>query len=94
MSLVGSQLLIAYAASSHCQGECFKLVVVARDGTPLLAVLALISLVSLVVVGLLIFLVSRTGDGLVVVAIPGFPPESILFGLVIGFVVILAKRKH
>ena len=67
------------------------MVVVVRDRVSSWAVLAVTVLV-LIVVGILVFLI--TGGRVLVVALPGFPPESILVGLAAGVVLIVLKRKR
>lgn len=70
------------------------MVIVVKDKTPLWAALAITTLV-LVVVGLLLFLLIGRGQGTVfVVAIPGFPVESIVLGLVVGLLLVASRRRR
>jgi hypothetical protein len=68
-------------------------VVVGNRPTSLWLVLAL-TVIMLVIVGLVLFLfLGRGQSGIVVVAIPGFPAESIIMGIAIGLSLIFLKRK-
>jgi heme/copper-type cytochrome/quinol oxidase subunit 4 len=67
-------------------------VVGGRSPTPVWAFLIVIAVI-LVVVGFLLFLFfGRGSSGLVIVAIPGFPVESIFIGLATGLLLLVAKR--
>ncbi len=68
------------------------MVVVIGKGTPLWAVLAVIIVVILVVVAVLMFIVTGGRGTLLVVAIPGFPVESIILGLALGALLVILKR--
>jgi hypothetical protein len=70
------------------------LVVVARDDSPLWLILLVISVITIVIAAILIFALGGLGGGLVVVAIPGFPPESLVLGLAVGILLIFLKRRH
>jgi hypothetical protein len=74
------------------------LVVVVRDRGPVGIILLVISLLSLISLVVIIFLIMQGRGNVMVVAIPGFPPESVLAGLVVGtFIVVgrrLARRKN
>jgi hypothetical protein len=68
-------------------------VVVGDRPTSLWLVLAL-TVVVLIIVGLVLFLfLGRGQSGIVVVAIPGFPVESIIMGVAMGLSFIFLKRK-
>lgn len=69
------------------------MVVVVGERTPLWAVLAIIIIVILVVVAVLAFVLSGGRGTMLVVAIPGFPTESIVLGLAIGILLVALKRK-
>ena len=70
------------------------MVIVVKDKTTLWAALAITTLV-LVVVGLLLFLLIGRGQGTVFfVAIPGFPVESIVLGLVVGLLLVASRRRR
>jgi hypothetical protein len=67
------------------------MVVVVRDRSPLWAVIAA---VLLILVAVSILLIITGGRGTVfVIAIPGFPPESIAIGLLLGVVLVILKRR-
>jgi membrane protein implicated in regulation of membrane protease activity len=68
------------------------LVVVVRDRSPLWAVIAAILLV-LVAVAILIFIITGGRGTVFVIAVPGFPPESIAIGLLLGVLLVVLKRK-
>jgi len=68
------------------------LVVVVRDGFPTWAVVFAI-LVLLVAVAVLVFVITGGRGTVLVVAIPGFPVESILIGLVVGLLWVTLKRR-
>jgi hypothetical protein len=40
----------------------------------------------------LIFLIMHGRGNIMVIAIPGFPPESVLVGLVLGTFIVVARR--
>ena len=65
-----------------------------RDDNPLWVVLTRISIVTIVVAIILILILGRMGAGFVVIAIPGFPPESILLGTALGILLIVLKRRR
>lgn len=67
------------------------MVVVVKDRDPLWAWLAVVSLV-LVAIGILLFFVSGERGTVFVIALPGFPVESIIIGLVIGICLVVLKR--
>jgi hypothetical protein len=54
------------------------------------AILFTLILVVMIVVGVVVFLLSR--GTVVLVAIPGFPPEAIFVGLVLGLLLLAFKR--
>jgi membrane protein implicated in regulation of membrane protease activity len=68
------------------------LVVVVRDRSPLWAVIAAILLV-LVAVAILLFIITGGRGTVFVIAVPGFPPESIAIGLLLGVLLMVLKRK-
>jgi len=69
-------------------------VVVVRDRGPLGAILLLITILSIVSI-VLLFLILLNGRGSVfVVAIPGFPLESILVGLILGVLLVVARARR
>jgi hypothetical protein len=68
------------------------LVVVVRDRGPLGIILILITILSLVSILVLIFLVWSGRGNVVVVAIPGFPVESIIAGVALGMLLIAMRR--
>jgi membrane protein implicated in regulation of membrane protease activity len=68
------------------------LVVVVRDRSPLWAVIAAILLV-LVAVAILLFIITGGRGTVFVIAVPGFPPESIAIGLLLGVLLVVLKRK-
>ncbi len=69
------------------------MVVVVGERTPLWAVLAVIIVLILVVVAVLMFIVTGGRGTLLVVAIPGFPVESIILGLALGVLLVTLKRR-
>lgn len=69
------------------------MVVVVDDRPSLLVVLAVVALVLLTVGVLLFFLIGRASGSVLVVAIPGFPIESIILGIVVGAFLLALKRK-
>lgn len=69
------------------------IVVVGDRPTSLWVVLA-ITAVLLVIVGVILFLfLGRGQSGIVVVAIPGFPIESVIVGIAVGLSFIILRRK-
>ncbi|HXX72861.1 MAG TPA: hypothetical protein VEI80_04130 [Candidatus Acidoferrales bacterium] len=68
--------------------------VIVRDDNPLWVILTVISIVTIVVAIILILILGRMGAGFVVIAIPGFPPESILLGTALGILLIVLKRRR
>ncbi len=69
------------------------MVVVVGERTPLWAVLAVIIIMILVVVAVLIFILNGGRGSVLVIAIPGFPTESIILGLTLGVLLVALKRK-
>jgi len=69
------------------------MVVVVRDRSSLLAVCVALILV-LVVVAILVFLISGGRGTVFVVALPGFPVESIIIGLVAGLLLVGLRRRR
>ncbi len=69
-------------------------VVGGRPSTPIWVVLVITAIV-LIVVGVVLFLLLGGGQtgGLVVVAIPGFPVESIITGVAFGLLLLVLRRK-
>jgi hypothetical protein len=67
------------------------MVVVVRGGPSVLAAVLLLIIV-LIVVGLLVFLLTR--GSVLVVAIPGFPVESVIMGLLVGAMLVAMKRRR
>lgn len=70
------------------------MVVVVGERTPIWAIFAVILIVVLVVVAILVFMLSGGRGTLLVLAIPGFPVESIILGLGLGLLLVLLKRKN
>ena len=68
------------------------MVVVVRDRGPVGIILMVISLLSLISLVVIIFLIMQGRGNVMVVAIPGFPPESLLVGLVIGTFIVVGRR--
>ena len=68
------------------------MIVVVRDKSPAWAVIAAI-LLSLAAVSILLLIITAGRGTVFVVAIPGFPPESILIGLLVGVLLIALKRR-
>lgn len=68
------------------------MVVVVRDKSPLWAVIAVI-LLLLTAVSILLLIMTGGRGTVFVVAIPGFPPESILIGLLVGVLLLALKRR-
>jgi len=69
------------------------LVVVVGERTPIWPIFAVLIIVVLVVVAILLFILTGGRGTLLVVAIPGFPVESIILGLGLGVLLVLLKRK-
>lgn len=67
------------------------MVVVVRDRFPTWAVIFAMVLV-LVAVAVLVFAITGGKGTVLVVAIPGFPTESVVIGLVVGFLLLVVKR--
>ncbi len=63
------------------------------ERTPLWAVLAVIIITILLVVAVLVYILSVGRGSVLVVAIPGFPTESIILGLTLGVLLVALKRK-
>jgi len=68
------------------------LVVVVRDRFPTWALILVILLV-LVAVAILTLVITGGRGTVFVVAIPAFPPESIVIGLLVGVLLLALKRK-
>ena len=68
------------------------MVVVVRDRFPIWAVIFAILLV-MVAIAIIIFVITGGRGTVLVVAIPGFPVESILIGLVVGLLWVVLRRK-
>ena len=68
------------------------MVVVVRDRGPLGIVLVIISVLSFISLVVLIFLIMHGRGNIMVVAIPGFPPESVLVGLFLGTFIVVRRR--
>jgi ABC-type thiamin/hydroxymethylpyrimidine transport system permease subunit len=68
------------------------LVVVVRDRGPIGAILLVVTILSLLSILLLIFLVWNGRGNVVLVAIPGFPLESVVAGLLLGVFLVALKR--
>ena len=66
--------------------------VVVRDRFPTWAVILAILLV-LIVVAVLVFAITGGRGTVLVVAIPGFPLESVAIGLVVGLLWLVLKRR-
>jgi hypothetical protein len=67
-------------------------VVVVRDRGPVGVILLVITLLSLISLVVLIFLIMQGRGNIMVIAIPGFPPESVLAGLVLGTFIAVRRR--
>jgi hypothetical protein len=67
-------------------------VVVVRDRFPIWAVILAILLV-LIAVAILGFVITGGRGTVLVVAIPGFPLESLMIGLVVGLLWIVLRRR-
>jgi len=68
------------------------MVVVVRDRGPVGIILLVISLLSLISLVVIIFLIMQGRGNVMVIAIPGFPPESVLVGLVAGTFIVVGRR--
>ncbi|MGA3108699.1 MAG: Loki-CTERM sorting domain-containing protein [Candidatus Bathyarchaeia archaeon] len=68
------------------------MVVVVRDRGPVGIILLVISLLSLISLIVVIFLIMQGRGNVMVVAIPGFPLESVLAGLVVGLFIVARRR--
>ncbi len=68
------------------------MVVVVEERTPVWAILAVIIIVISVVVGILFFVLTGGRGTLLVVAIPGFPFESMALGIAAGVLLLFLKR--
>ncbi|MGD0422608.1 MAG: hypothetical protein ABSA92_04030 [Candidatus Bathyarchaeia archaeon] len=68
------------------------MVVVVRDRFPIWAVILAILLV-LIAVAILGFVITGGRGTVLVVAIPGFPLESLMIGLVVGLLWIVLRRR-
>ena len=68
------------------------MVVVVKGKFPTLAVI-LVMLLVLVAVAILVFVMTGGKATVLVVAIPGFPIESIIIGLVVGLLWVVLKRR-
>lgn len=69
------------------------MVVVVEERTPAWAILAIVIIVILVVVAVLAFILTGGRGTVLLVAIPGFPTESIIVGLALGLLVVVFKRR-
>ncbi|MGA3405205.1 MAG: hypothetical protein ABSD49_05700 [Candidatus Bathyarchaeia archaeon] len=69
------------------------MVVVVGGRTPIWPIFAVLIIVVLVVVAILLFILTGGRGTLLVVAIPGFPVESIILGVGLGVLLVLLKRK-
>ncbi|MGP8070369.1 MAG: hypothetical protein ACLP5V_10815 [Candidatus Bathyarchaeia archaeon] len=68
------------------------MVVVVRDKGPIGVILLVITLLSLISLVVLIFLIMQGRGNIMVIAIPGFPPESLLAGLALGTFIVVRRR--
>lgn len=66
---------------------------VVKDRAPIWAIISVIILVLVIVSVVLSLLISRGREGIVVIALPGFPFESMIIGLAIGLLVLSLKRR-
>jgi hypothetical protein len=75
-----------------------NLVVVVRDKGPVGVILIAITLLSLISLVVLIFLMMQGRGNIMVIAIPGFPPESVIAGVALGTFIVVrrgsARRKN
>ena len=69
------------------------MVVVVRDTGPAAAILLLVTILSIVSIIVLLFFILQGRGNVMVVAIPGFPLESILAGFLLGLIILVAKRR-
>jgi hypothetical protein len=69
------------------------MVVIVKDRSSVLAVCVALILV-LVVVAILVFLISGGRGTVFVVALPGFPVESIIIGLAAGLLLVALRRRR
>lgn len=69
-----------------------NLVVVVRDRGPVGVILLVVSLLSLISLVVIILLIMQGRGNLMVIAIPGFRPESVLAGLVVGTFIVVGRR--
>jgi hypothetical protein len=68
------------------------MVVVVRDTGAIGAILLVITILSLLSIVVLIFFLLQGRGNVMVIAIPGFPPESIMAGLALGLSLIITMR--
>jgi hypothetical protein len=68
------------------------MVVVVRDRGHVGVILLVITLLSLISLVVLIFLIMQGRGNIMVIAIPGFPEESVLAGLVLGTFIVVRRR--
>jgi hypothetical protein len=68
------------------------MVVVVRDRGPIGAILLVISILSLLSIVVLLFFILQGRGNVMVIAIPGFPPESLILGLMLGVLLIVMMR--
>jgi hypothetical protein len=68
------------------------LVIVVRDRGPIAVIALLLTIVSLLVIVALFLLILNGRGNIMVIAIPGFPLESIATGLTLGTCVIVILR--
>lgn len=74
--------------------EMNTMVVVVEERTPLWAILLVIVILMAIVLGVLFFVITGGRGGLLVVAIPGYPPEAIMAGLALGVFLIAFKKRY
>ncbi len=67
------------------------MVVVVRGGSSLWTILAAIILVVIIILSIILFLITK--GTVLIVAIPGFPVESIILGLAAGTLLIALRRR-
>jgi len=68
------------------------MVVVVRDKSSTGALLLALTILSLITIVVLIFIILYGKGNVMVIAIPGFPPESIAAGLALGTFLIVLSR--
>ena len=68
------------------------MVVIVKDKVPTWAVIFAIVLV-IVAVAVVVFAITGGKGTVLVVAIPGFPAESIVIGLIVGFLALVLKHR-